>query len=273
MSLIDWSIIAAYLVWIIWDGIRLTKKSNELEGYLLASRSLPWWAVGLSVMATQLSAITMIGTTGQGYADGMQFLQFYFALPIAMIVLSLTLVPFFHNARVFTAYEYLERSLRRQDADADLGAVPAVAGDGTGAVVSAPAVFLSVVLGLSVTNHVPADGAADRHLHHVRRRPGGGLDRRQADGASSSAACWRRWSRWWSACPTASASVTRCSLAGTVGRLQMFDFQFSTSPIATRSGRARWPRSSCSAPTSAPTRARCSAISRPSRSTRRARRC
>ena len=60
-------------------------------------------------MATQLSAITMIGTTGQGYADGMRFLQFYYALPIAMIILSVTLVPFFHNARVFTAYEYLER--------------------------------------------------------------------------------------------------------------------------------------------------------------------
>ena len=107
---LDWFVIAAYLAWITWDGMRLTKKSNELEGYLLASRSLPWWAVGLSVMATQLSAITMIGTTGQGYADGMRFLQFYFALPIAMIVLSVTLVPFFHNARVYTAYEYLERA-------------------------------------------------------------------------------------------------------------------------------------------------------------------
>ena len=68
MSAIDWTIIAVYLVWVIWDGIRLSKHTNEIEGYFLASRSLPWWAVGLSVMATQLSAITMIGTTGQGYA-------------------------------------------------------------------------------------------------------------------------------------------------------------------------------------------------------------
>ena len=109
MHPIDWTIIAVYLVWIVWDGLRLTKHSNELEGYFLASRSLPWWAVGLSVMATQLSAITMIGTTGQGYADGMRFLQFYYGLPLAMIILSVTLVPFFHNARVYTAYEYLER--------------------------------------------------------------------------------------------------------------------------------------------------------------------
>jgi Na+/proline symporter len=109
MHPIDWTIIAIYLVWIVWDGLRLTKRSHELEGYFLASRSIPWWAVGLSVMATQLSAITMIGTTGQGYADGMRFLQFYYALPLAMIVLSVTLVPFFHNAKVYTAYEYLEQ--------------------------------------------------------------------------------------------------------------------------------------------------------------------
>ena len=152
MSLIDWSIIGAYLLWIVWDGIRLTKKSNELEGYLLASRSLPWWAVGLSVMATQLSAITMIGTTGQGYAEGMQFLQFYFALPIAMIVLSLTLVPFFHNARVFTAYEYLERRFDAKTRTLTSALFLVSRAMATGAVISAPAVFLSVVLGVSVTN-------------------------------------------------------------------------------------------------------------------------
>ena len=109
MSAIDWTIIGVYLVWIVWDGIRLSKNTEKLEGYFLASRSLPWWAVGLSVMATQLSAITMIGTTGQGYAVGMGLLQQYYALPIAMIIIAVTFVPFFHNARIFTAYEYLER--------------------------------------------------------------------------------------------------------------------------------------------------------------------
>jgi SSS family solute:Na+ symporter len=152
MSLIDWTIIAAYLAWIIWDGLRLTRKSNELEGYLLASRSLPWWAVGLSVMATQLSAITMIGTTGQGYAEGMRFLQFYFALPIAMIVLALTLVPFFHNARVFTAYEYLEQRFDAKTRTLTSALFLVSRAMATGAVVSAPAVFLSVVLGVSVTS-------------------------------------------------------------------------------------------------------------------------
>src|ERR687895_2410820 len=107
MSAIDWGIIGLYLIWIVWDGIRLSRDTGKLEGYFLASKSLPWWAVGLSVMATQLSAITMIGTTGQGYGDGMRFLQFYYALPVAMVVLSVTLVPFFHGAKVYTAYEYL----------------------------------------------------------------------------------------------------------------------------------------------------------------------
>ena len=152
MSPLDWFLIAAYLSWVIWDGLRLSKRTNELEGYLLASRSLPWWAVGLSVMATQLSAITMIGTTGQGYADGMRFLQFYFALPLAMIVLSVTLVPFFHNARVYTAYEYLERRFDAKTRALTSFLFLVSRALATGAVISAPAVVLSVVMGLSVTN-------------------------------------------------------------------------------------------------------------------------
>src|SRR5262245_14490327 len=108
MSSIDWVIVGVYLVWMVWDGIRLSHRTREMEGYFLAGRSLPWWAVGLSVMATQLSAITMTSTTGQGYADGMKFVQFYFGLPIAMLILSVTVVPFFYRANVYTAYEYLE---------------------------------------------------------------------------------------------------------------------------------------------------------------------
>jgi solute:Na+ symporter, SSS family len=151
---VDWAIVGAYLIWIVWDGLRLTKRSHELEGYFLGGRSLPWWAVGLSVMATQLSAITMVGTTGQGYADGMRFLQFYFALPIAMIVLSVTLVPFFHNAKVYTAYEYLERRF-----DAKTRAFTSLLfllsrSMSLGVVISAPAVVLSVVLGTDLTTTV-----------------------------------------------------------------------------------------------------------------------
>jgi Na+/proline symporter len=80
MHIFDWLVVAAYLVWIVHDGLKRTKNAGQVEGYFLANRSLPWWAVGLSVMATQLSAITLVGTTGQGYADGMRFVQFYFGL-------------------------------------------------------------------------------------------------------------------------------------------------------------------------------------------------
>jgi len=110
--------------------------------------------VGLSVMATQLSAITMIGTTGQGYVNGMRFLQFYYALPLAMVVLCLTLVPFFHNANVYTAYEFLERRF-----DAKARAVTSMLflmsrSMSLGVVISAPSVVLSVIFGMSLTSTV-----------------------------------------------------------------------------------------------------------------------
>jgi SSS family solute:Na+ symporter len=154
MHPVDWIVLVGLMSWIVYDGLKRTKHSTELEGYFLANRSIPWWAAGISVMATQLSAITMIGTTGQGYTDGMRFLQFYYALPIAMIVLSMTLVPFFHNARVFTAYEYLERRF-----DAKTRAFTSLLfllsrSMSLGVVISAPAVVLSVVLGISVTQTV-----------------------------------------------------------------------------------------------------------------------
>ena len=109
MRTLDWLVVFVYVVWIVYDGLRRSKGTDKVEGYFLANRSLPWWAVGLSVMATQMSAVTMVGTTGQAYATGLRFVQLYFGLPLAMIILSLTVVPFFHRAKVYTAYEYLER--------------------------------------------------------------------------------------------------------------------------------------------------------------------
>src|SRR5919106_1453397 len=154
MRLLDWLVVIAYLAYVIWDGVRMTKYAITKEGYFLASRSLPWWAVGLSVMATQLSAITMIGTTGQGYADGMRFLQFYYALPLAMIVLSMTLVPFFHNARIYTAYEYLERRFDAKTRALTSFLFLCSRSMSLGVVISAPAVVLAVVMGFSVTGTV-----------------------------------------------------------------------------------------------------------------------
>jgi len=109
MRALDWVVVGVYVVWIVVDGLRRAKGTDKVEGYFVGNRSLPWWVVGLSVMATQMSAVTLVGTTGQAYATGLRFIQFYFGLPLAMIILSVTVVPFFHRARVYTAYEYLER--------------------------------------------------------------------------------------------------------------------------------------------------------------------
>lgn len=108
MHWIDWTILVVFLGYTIWDGTRHGKQSSNIEGYFLANRSMPWWAMGLSVMATQASAITFIGTTGQGYTEDMRFVQVYLAVPFAMVILCLTLVPYFNKMKNFSAYEVLE---------------------------------------------------------------------------------------------------------------------------------------------------------------------
>jgi solute:Na+ symporter, SSS family len=158
MHILDWLVVVAYLVWIVYDGLKRTKGTSEVEGYFLANRSLPWWAVGLSVMATQLSAITLVGTTGQGYADGMRFVQFYLGLPIAMVILSVTLVPFFYRARVFTAYEYLEQRFDLKTRTLASLLFLASRGLSCGAIIAAPAVILSIVLGWNLTLTILAIG-------------------------------------------------------------------------------------------------------------------
>jgi SSS family transporter len=147
---LDWTIVIVYLTYVVVDGIRRSKGTHEIEGYFLANRSLPWWAVGLSVMATQLSAITMIGTTGQGATDGLRFVQFYFGLPLAMVVLGVTLVPFLHRARVFTAYEYLERRFDAKTRSLTSFLFLISRAMSCGAIISAPAVIFSSVFGWDV---------------------------------------------------------------------------------------------------------------------------
>jgi SSS family transporter len=225
MHWIDWLVLGAYLVWMIVDGLRLTKKSNELEGYFLASRSIPWWAVGLSVMATQLSAITMIGTTGQGYADGMRFIQFYYALPVAMVILAVTFVPFFYNARVFTAYEYLERRFDAKTRSLTAFLFLISRAMACGAVISAPAVVLSIILGINVTTTCVLIG-----LPTAVYTMFGGVQ----------AVTWTDVKQMFlivfglfaaiavliAGLPSEVSVVDALSLAGGTGRLQTFDFRF-----------------------------------------------
>ena len=150
MRALDWVIIAVYLVYVLVDGVRRAKGTREIEGYFLANRSLPWWAVGLSVMATQLSAITLIGTTGQGATDGLRFVQFYFGLPLAMVILGVTLVPFLHGARVFTAYEYLERRFDARTRSLTSFLFLVARGMSCGTIIAAPAVVFSAIFGWSL---------------------------------------------------------------------------------------------------------------------------
>ena len=258
MHAVDWLIILGYLAWILFDGIRRAKGTHAVEGYFLASRSLPWWAVGLSVMATQMSAITLVGTTGQGYADGVRFVQFYFGLPVAMIILSVTLVPFFHQAGVYTAYEYLERRF-----DAKTRALASLLfllsrGLSAGVIIAAPCRHPVDRPGVEPAAHHPGHRDPDHGLHDVRGGAGGDLGRRQADGRHHGGDGGR------GGCPGPGAPdevalEPSLHLAGATGRLQAIDFSFDLNETYTFWSGLIGGCSSCSA-TSGATRARCSAI-------------
>ena len=147
MRSLDWAVVIVYVTWIVYDGLRRSKGTDKVDGYFLANRSLPWWAVGLSVMATQMSAVTLVGTTGQAYATGLRFVQLYLGLPLAMVILSLTVVPFFTRARVYTAYEYLERrfDVRTRSLASFLFLVGRALS--LGVTLAAPSVVMSAILG------------------------------------------------------------------------------------------------------------------------------
>jgi Na+/proline symporter len=149
MRTLDWVVLAAAILAIVVYGLYKGRRSGTTTEYLLAGRSVPWWAMGLSIMATQASGITFIGTTSQAYTDGMRFVQFYFGLPLAMVILSATLVPLFRRSGVFTAYEYLERRFDRKTRTLTSIVFLIQRGLGVGVALYAPAVVLSVMLGWS----------------------------------------------------------------------------------------------------------------------------
>lgn len=149
MRPLDWVVLFVWLTSLVCYGLYRGRGSDTVNKYLLAGKTMPWYAMGLSIMATQATAITFISTTGQAYVDGMRFVQFYFGLPLAMVILCATAVPVFHRAKVYTAYEYLEQ---RFDAKtrALVGLVFLIQrGLGAGIGLYAPAVALSAVLGWS----------------------------------------------------------------------------------------------------------------------------
>jgi SSS family transporter len=149
MTFLDWALFALYFVGIISFAMYQSRRNEGVEGYFLGNRRMPWWAIGLSVMATQASAITFIGTTGQAFDDGMEFVQFYLALPFAMVVLCIVFVPFFYRARVFTAYEYLERRFDARTRTLTSLLFLGSRGLAVGVTLYAPSLVLAVVLGIS----------------------------------------------------------------------------------------------------------------------------
>ncbi len=148
MSWIDWLVLSVTILFIVIYGIYKSRGTKNIDGYLLGDRSLPWYNVGLSVMATQASAITFLSAPGLAYSDGMRFVQFYFGLPIAMIILCITFVPIYHRLKVYTAYEFLEQrfDLKTRAFTAFLFLIQR--GLSTGITIYAPSIILSTILNI-----------------------------------------------------------------------------------------------------------------------------
>ncbi|MGC9950301.1 MAG: sodium:solute symporter [Bryobacteraceae bacterium] len=145
MRPLDWVVLVGSLASIIAYGLYRGRGSNTVDRYLLAGKSMPWYAMALSIMATQASAITFISTTGQSYVDGMRFVQFYFGMPLAMVALSATAVPIFHRAKVYTAYEYLESRFDAKTRALASAIFLMQRGLSVGLTFYAPAIVLSVI--------------------------------------------------------------------------------------------------------------------------------
>lgn len=158
MSVIDWLVLCATLFFIILYGVWKGRGTKNIEGYLLADRKLPWYHVGLSVMATQASAITFLSAPGQGYNDGLRFVQFYFGLPLAMVVLCVTFIPIFHRLKVFTAYEYLEQRFDNKTRSLTAFLFLLQRGLSTGITIYAPAIILSTILSVDITYTIIFNG-------------------------------------------------------------------------------------------------------------------
>ncbi|GLU51342.1 sodium:solute symporter [Dyadobacter frigoris] len=151
MSYLDWIVLSLTLTFIVAYGIYKSRENSSIDSYLLANKSLPWYHVTLSLMATQASAITFLSAPGQAYTDGMRFVQFYFGLPLAMVVLCITFVPKFGKLKIFTAYEFLEGrfDLRTRTLTSFLFLLQR--GLSTGLSIYAPSLILSSILGWDIT--------------------------------------------------------------------------------------------------------------------------
>ncbi len=150
MSVIDWLVLVVTLVLVVIYGVYKGKTTKDIDGYYRSNKQLPWFMVLLSVMGTQASAVTFLSGPGQAYTDGMRFLQYYFGLPLSMIVLCITFVPIFHKLNIYTAYEFLEKRFDRKTRTFIAFLFLLSRALATGISVYAPAIILSSVLGWNI---------------------------------------------------------------------------------------------------------------------------
>ena len=151
MTIYDWAVLILFLLYTIWDGTRSGKASKNIDEYFLANRSMPWWAMGLSVMATQASAITFIGTTGQAFTEDMRFVQVYLSMPFAMVILAVTLVPFYYKLKNYSAYEVLEKRFGLSTRLLTSALFLISRGLALGTIIAAPSYVLSLILGTNLS--------------------------------------------------------------------------------------------------------------------------
>src|SRR5919206_2431391 len=150
MTLLDWLVLAATLSGIIIYGLYRSRTTKNLDGYFLSNRSLPWYVVLLSIMGTQASAVTFLSAPGQAYTDGMRFVQYYFGLPLAMVVICVTFVPIFNKLKVYTAYEYLEKRFDTKTRLLTSFLFLLQRGLSTGISIYAPSIILSSLFGWDI---------------------------------------------------------------------------------------------------------------------------
>ncbi len=151
MQLIDWIVLIGTLLFIVLYGVWKTRGSKSVQDYIRGGNEAKWWTIGLSVMATQASAITFLSTPGQAFHSGMGFVQFYFGLPIAMIIICIVFIPLYHKLKVYTAYEYLESRFDLKTRTITAFFFLIQRGLGAGITIFAPAIILSAVLGWDLT--------------------------------------------------------------------------------------------------------------------------
>ncbi|HKZ36931.1 MAG TPA: hypothetical protein VJ184_04720 [Chryseolinea sp.] len=151
MNYIDWAVLFGTIIFIVLYGVWRTRGNKTVEGFLKGDNTMKWWMIGVSIMATQASAITFLSTPGQAIEDGMRFLQFYFGLPLAMIIISVTMVPIYYRLKVYTAYEYLETRFDLKTRSLAALFFLVLRGLSVGITLFAPSLVLSTILGWSIS--------------------------------------------------------------------------------------------------------------------------